>query len=83
MPLWNHDHKECVGQEIVGERNVRSHVLNGLPGRAGRSRPIFSPITLWLGKLGLVLEVRHQQAGLSVQGIVRNVLTIFISPITL
>ena len=31
------DHTECVSQEIVGEINVRSHVLNGLLGRADQT----------------------------------------------
>ena len=31
------DHIECLAQEIVGEINVRSHVLNGLLGRANQT----------------------------------------------
>jgi len=82
----DHDHTECVGQEIVGEKNVRSHVLNGLLGRADQT-DFFTDYTLteqsgahscWKSDTS-----RRPQAGLSVQGIVRNVLAIFISPITL
>jgi hypothetical protein len=63
MPLWDRDQTECVGQEIVGEKNVRSHVLNGLLGPA-RTRPIFFTDYTSTVQSGasFVLEVRHQQA---------------------
>lgn len=81
-----HDHTECVGQEIVGEKNVRSHVLNGLLGRADQT-DFFTDYTLteqsgahsfWKSAAS-----RRPQAGLAVQGIVRMVLAMFISPIAL
>jgi hypothetical protein len=58
----DHDHTECVGQEIVGEINVRSHVLIGLLGRADQT-DFFTDYPLTEQSEGsFVLEVRHQQA---------------------
>jgi hypothetical protein len=58
----DHDHTECVAQAIIGEKNVRSHILNGLLGRADQTN-FFTDYTLTVQSGGsFVLEVRHQQA---------------------
>ena len=45
MPLWDRDQTECVAQEIVGEKDVRSHVSNGLLRRADQT-DFFTDYTL-------------------------------------
>jgi len=86
MPLWDHDQTECGSQEIVGEKNATSDVSNGLLHRSNQT-DFFTDYTLTVQAGGsFVLEVRHQQVIRGPdcrQDVVRNVLTVFISPITL